>query len=389
MTLVAGLEPDLAGRHTRAGFRAVVDRVVVPHAAEFDRASRVRADALNEFSAHGFWGAVLPERAGGTGRGMQMFGELHEEVGRGCSSMRSLLTVHSMALFALDRWGSPALREQWSAAMVSGKRLGAFCLTEPHAGSDFTALTTFAARDGDGYLLNGHKLWVTGGQLADVFLVFGRTEKGPSAFFVSADQPGVHQIPVPEIMGTRGSQLAEIIFEDCRVGPEALLGVEGMGLALATGVLDIGRFSVAAGSVGILQACLEACVSYANSRTQGGSLLREHQLIQQMISTMATNTRAARLLVWQAGLLKEQGDPDTIMATCIAKQFAATGAVAAANDAVQLHGALGCSDAYPVARYLRDAKVMEIIEGSTQLQHVLISADACQNRARIVQIDEH
>ncbi|WP_433574454.1 acyl-CoA dehydrogenase family protein [Nocardia brasiliensis] len=226
------------------------------------------------------------------------------------------------------------------------------------------------------------------GQLADVFLVFARTEAGPSVFFVPADLPGVRRVPVPEIMGTRGSQLAEIIFEDCRLGPEALLGSAGMGLLLATGVLDIGRYSVAAGSVGILQACVEACVKYANERSQGGSLLRDHQLIQQMISTMVTNARAARLLVWQAGLLKDQGDSDTIMATCIAKQFAATGAVAAANDAVQLHGALGCSDEYPVARYLRDAKVMEIIEGSTQLQHGLIATDACQNRARIVQIEE-
>ncbi|MFE6921432.1 acyl-CoA dehydrogenase family protein [Nocardia sp. NPDC057663] len=386
MTRVVGIDPALDQR-TRESIRAIVDRVVVPKAAEFDRTSRVTSDVLDEFSAAGFWGAVLPESEGGTGTGMEAFGELHEEVGRGCSSMRSLLTVHSMALYALDRWGSHAYREAWSSQLVAGRRLGAFCLTEPEAGSDFTALSAFATRDGAGYVLNGHKRWITGGQLADILLVFARTDKGPSVFLVAADQPGVHRLPVPEIMGTRGSQLADIVFENCRLGPEALVGHEGMGLPIATGVLDIGRFSVAAGSVGILQACLEACVSYASKRRQGGSLLRDHQMIQQAISTVATNTRAARLLVWQAGKLKDRRDPDTIMATCIAKQFAATSAVSAANATVQLHGALGCSDEYPVARYLRDAKVMEIIEGSTQLQHVLISTDACQNRARIVPID--
>lgn len=387
MTALVPLTPSPPhARRTREDFRSFVDRVVVPKAAEFDRTSRVDTEVLREFAEQGFWGAVLPESEGGTGSGMLAFAELHEEVGRGCSSLRSLLTVHSMVLHAVDRWGGQDLRDRWFTDLVAGRRLGAFCLTEPDAGSDFTSLRAFAASDGEGYVLNGHKRWITGGQLADVLLVFARTERGHSAFLVPAEHEGVRRVAVPEIMGTRGSQLAEIVFEDCRLGPESLIGVEGMGLTIATGVLDIGRFSVANGSVGIVQACLEACVRYASTRSQGGSLLREHQLIQQMISTMATNARAARLLCWQAARLKDQRDPDTIMATCVAKQFAATSAVAAANDAVQLHGALGCSDEYPVARYLRDAKVMEIIEGSTQLQHGLIAADACRNQARVVPI---
>ncbi|QIS03770.1 acyl-CoA dehydrogenase [Nocardia brasiliensis] len=371
----------------RAELTAFVDEVVAPRAGEFDRAGRIDAKLVTEFAARGLWGAVLPEAEGGTGTGMTALAELHEEIGRGCAAMRSLLTVHSMVLYALDRWGSEAMKRRWKADMVVGAALGAFCLTEPEAGSDFAALRATAVRTGDGWVLNGHKLWVTGGQLADVLLVFARTGQGPAAFLVDAAEPGVRRRPVEHVTGTRGSQVAEIVFDECRVCPDALIGPEGMGLAIATGVLDIGRFSVAAGCVGLLQACLEACVRHANTRRQGGALLREHQLVQQMISTIATATRAARLMVWQAARLKDAGSPDTIMATCMAKQFAATAAVSAANDAVQLHGAHGCSDEYPVARYLRDAKVMEIIEGSTQLQHVLIATDACLNQARVVAID--
>ncbi|WP_433654428.1 acyl-CoA dehydrogenase family protein [Nocardia sp. CA-128927] len=380
-------EPAVGHAFSRAEIGAFVDEVVVPRAAEFDRLGRIDASIVAEFAARGLWGAVLSVADGGTGAGMTALATVHEEVGRGCSSMRSLLTVHSMALYALDRWGTEAAKSRWKAHMVAGAALGAFCLTEPEAGSDFAALQASARREGDEWVLDGHKLWVTGGQLADVLLVFARTAVGPAAFLVDAAAPGVRRIPVEGITGTRGSQVAEIVFENCRVGSDAIIGPEGMGLAIATGVLDIGRFSVAAGCVGILQACLQASVSYANKRHQGGALLREHQLVQQIIATIATNTRAARLLVWQAAQLKDAGSPDTIMATCIAKQFAATSAVAAANDAVQLHGARGCSDEFPVGRYLRDAKVMEIIEGSTQLQHVLIATDACQNRARVVDVE--
>jgi len=304
------------------------------------------------------------------------FARLHEEVGRGCSSLRSLLTVHSMVLQALHRWGTAPAQRQWFTGLVTGTTLGAFCLTEPQAGSDFTALQAVARPTADGFALSGHKLWVTGGQIANLLLVFARTPRGPSAFLVPADAAGVSRTPVPEILGIRGSQLAEIHLSEVHVGADALVGPEGMGLSLATDVLDIGRLSVAAGSVGIIQACLEACAKYARRREQGGTTISGHQLIQQMISTMSVDVRAGRLLCWQAATLKDQRDPATLIATCVAKQFAATRAVAAANDAVQLHGALGCSGQYPVARYLRDAKVMEIIEGSTQTQHLLIARDS-------------
>ncbi|WP_067651191.1 acyl-CoA dehydrogenase family protein [Nocardia harenae] len=385
MAVDTGVQSGFAWSRGELG--AFVDEVVAPRAAEADRTGRIDPDVLSACAARGLWGAVLPVAQGGTGVGMVALARLHEEAGRGCSALRSLLTVHSMALYALHRWGTDGVRQRWQAALVAGEALGAFCLTEAEAGSDFAAIRTSARQRGDGWILDGHKLWVTGGQLADVLLVFARTQTGPAAFVVDAANPGVRRIPVPGVTGTRGSQVAEIVLDHCELPLDAIVGPEGMGLAVATGVLDIGRFSVAAGCVGILQACLRACVDYAGLRRQGGAPLRDHQLVQQLISAMAVDTRAARALVGQAARLKDEGSPDTIMATCIAKQFAATAAVAAANDAVQLHGARGCSDDYPVGRYLRDAKVMEIIEGSTQMQHVLIADDACRNRARVVIVE--
>lgn len=366
------VESTPAGQ-TRADIRSFVDRVVAPRAAEFDRSGAMDPEVLAAVADRGWWGAVIGKKAGGTGTGMVDLALLHEEFGRGCSSLRSLLTVHSMVLHAVHRWGTAPARERWFSELVDGSALGAFCLTEPQAGSDFTGLEAAAVPSADGFSITGTKLWVTGGQIADVLLVFARTPRGPSAFVVPANAPGVTRIPVPDMLGIRGSQLAEIRFSDVRVDRATLIGPEGMGLSIATDVLDIGRLSVAAGSVGIIQACLEACAHYAGRRTQGGTALSGHQLIQQMVATMAVDVRAARLLCWQAATLKDQRDPGTLIATCMAKQFAATRAVAAANDAVQLHGALGCSGQYPVARYLRDAKVMEIIEGSTQAQHVLIA----------------
>ena len=362
----------------RAAVRAWVDEVVTPQAAEADRSGRIEPEILRATADRGLWGAVLPLRDGGTGTDMQTFGMLHEEVGRGCSSLRSLLTVHSMALYALERWGTDAAKRRWVDDMVAGRTLGAFCLTEPTAGSDITLLSATATSAEGEFLLNGHKKWITGGLSADVLLVFARTERGPCAFLVDADGPGVERTPVTGILGTRGSMLAEIRFTDCPVGSDAVIGVEGMGLSVAVGTLDIGRFSVASGCVGIVQACLNASVAYANRRVQGGSLLRDHQLIQQMITRMSTDLRAARLLCRQAGRLKDDGDPATVIANCVAKYFASTAAMRAAGDAVQIHGANGCSEDYPVARYFRDAKIMEIIEGSSQIHESLIAQHALQ-----------
>jgi len=362
----------------RARFRAFVDEFVTPVAAAYDASGTIPPPVLDAVSAAGLWAAVLPAARGGSGTGMVDFGVLHEEVGRGCSSLRSMLTVHSMVLHALDRWGTPSLRERWLEPMLSGQVLGGFCLTEPEAGSDIAALRTTARRSGSGYQIDGLKQWTTGGQRAGVLLTFARTERGISVFLVDGSDPGVSRQPVEGMLGTRASMLAHIRFEGALVGADALIGVEGAGLGLAAGLLDIGRYSVACGSVGIIQACLEASVRHAAARAQGGAPLRQHQLIQQLITKMAVDAQAARLLCEHAGSLKDTGSPATLAATCHAKYFASTAALRAASDAVQVQGAAGCAPGADVARYFRDAKVMEIIEGSTQILELLIANDACQ-----------
>lgn len=369
-TGTTGARPRPPSRPGIEAVRAFVDTEVAPRADEFDMAEELPGALLHRCAELGLWGAV---RTGA----MVEFGILHEEVGRGCSSLRSLLTVHSMALHAVDRWGADELRARWLGPLTEGSALGAFCLTEEAAGSDITAIEASARPEpGGGWILDGHKKWVTGGERADVVLVFARTERGISTFLAPTEAPGVRRTPVRGLLGTRAALTAEIRFDGCRLPPSALLGAEGMGTAIAAGVLDIGRYSVASGSVGIVQACLDASVRHASTRRQGGAFLGEHQLVQKMISEMAVGLRAARALSREAGRLKEAGDPATIIETCAAKYLASTTAMRAALDAVQIHGASGCSTELPVNRYLRDAKIMEIIEGSSQLQEVLIAQHA-------------
>lgn len=376
MSLLA--EPAVRAR-SRASFREFVDTVVAPFADEFDRDQKIPAGVLAQVAERGYWGAVLPRSAGGSGMDMVTLGMLHEEIGRGCSSLRSLLTVHTMVASTLRRWGTAEACGRYLPGLASGDKLGAFCLTESSAGSDMSSVATTAIRDDGDYVLNGAKQWITGGQVAAVFLVFARTERGLSAFVVDANNPGVQCTPIENVLGTRASMLAEVLFADCRVPAQALLGTEGAGPMVATAALDLGRYSVAAGCVGILQACLDASVAHTAGRRQGGALLRDHQLVRRMIADMVTSVHAARSLCGQAGELKDSGDPATLTATWIAKYFASTHAMRAATDAVQLHGAGGCAGGHPVNRYFRDAKVMEIIEGSSQIQQLTIAEHAYQS----------
>lgn len=368
----------LAARVTdRRSAREFVDTHIVPHADDYDRAGRVPEELLRRVSEAGLWAPFLPPESGGAGMDMVTLGEVHEEVGRGCSSVRSLLTVHTMLSWTVQRWGSTEQRERWTPALAAGEVLGAFCLSEPGAGSDTSGITTTAAESGGGWVLNGVKKWTTGGQRADLFLVFARTAASIGAFLVPRDSPGVEVRPIDDMLGTRASMLAEITFRDVRLGPDALLGPSGFtaGMVL-TGTLDLGRYSVAAGSVGIVQACLEASAAYAAERQVGGTPLRDLPLIQAKLSDMVTDARAARLLLAEAGRLKDAGEASTIMATWVAKYFASTAAARHASEAVQIHGANGCGPGSPVARFYRDAKVMEIIEGSNEIQRMTIAGQA-------------
>ncbi|MFE6038320.1 acyl-CoA dehydrogenase family protein [Streptomyces sp. NPDC056452] len=367
----------------RASARSFVDTHIAPYADEWDRLGTLPEELPARLGEEGLWAPFLAPELGGAGTDMVTLGAVHEEVGRGCSSVRSLLTVHTMVAWALRRWGTEEQIESWARPMASGQVLGAFCLSEPGAGSDTANLATTATKFGGGWRLDGVKTWITGGRRADVFLVFARTATGNAAFLVPRHHPGVRVEPLHDMLGTRASLLATLTLTDVELGPEALLGPTGFtsGMVL-TGTLDLGRYSVACGSVGILQACLEAGAAYTDRRRTSGRRLGDHQLIQAKLSDMVTDTRAARLLCAEAGRLKDAGDPETIMATWVAKYFASTAAARHASEAVQLHGANGCSPDFPVARYYRDAKVMEIIEGSNEIQRITIAEQARRDGER-------
>ena len=358
----------------RSRFRHFVDEHIVPHAARWDSEQSVSPQIIEQLRGHGYLGAPAARSAGGGGMEAITYGLLTEQIGRGCSSVRSLLTVHDMVSLGILRWGSPELKAEFGTAAARGELLCALALSEPEIGSDAAGVMTQAWPEGDEYVLEGTKKWTTFGQIADLFLVLARCEGKPTAFLVPSKTDGVHRTPMKGIVGTRASLLAEIRLNRCRIPKRYLLGRIGFGFShVVSGVLDHGRYSVAWGAVGIAQACLDACLDYTAKRRQFGVEIRKHQLVQRKLTEMIANTRAARLLCYRAGYLRSVDDPGAMAEVLVAKYFASKTAVRAANDAIQLHGANGLSEEYPVSRFLRDAKVTEIIEGSTQIQQITIA----------------
>jgi glutaryl-CoA dehydrogenase (non-decarboxylating) len=372
----AGLRLELspAQQQARQRCRAFVAERVAPFAAAWDREGRMPDEAIAELRRHGYLGAHLSRELGGGGVDAITYGLLTEEIGRGCSSLRSLLTVHDMVCEALRRWAGPRLKSEVLPRLARAELLAALALSEPNVGSDAASVETEAERDGDCWVLNGRKRWITFGMSADLFLVFARCGGQAAAFLVPAASPGLAREPIGNVVGTRAARLAELNLAGCRVPADHLVGRVGFGFShVAATALDHGRYSVAWGAVGIAQACLDACLDYTAARRQFGQPLARHQLVQRKLTEMIVNTRAARLLCLLAGYRRATASPDASTETLIAKYFASRAAARAANDAVQLHGANGLSQDYPVERYLRDAKVTEIIEGSTQIQQIAIA----------------
>jgi glutaryl-CoA dehydrogenase (non-decarboxylating) len=368
------IELDTNAKSERAAFRAFVEQEIAPHADQYDQEERIPAGTIAELARRGYLGATLPEAYGGLGMDMITFGLLNEELGRGCSSVRSLVMLQNMTAQTILRWGSEDQKELWLKKMASGDVIAAFALSEPRVGSDAKSIQTTATPSGGSFILNGQKKWISLGQIANLFLVFGQYEGQLSAFLLESGTPGLTVSPISGMLGLRASMLAELDLKDCRVSEENLVGSLGFGLVpVAVNALNLGRYCIAWGCVGIAQACLEACIQYTTARKQFGVYLSEHQLIQQMIADMLVHTEAARLLCYRAGHSMDKGDPDFIMEVLLAKYLASTMANRVANDAVQIHGALGCSSQHPVQRYLRDARIMEIIEGTTQIHQIKIA----------------
>jgi alkylation response protein AidB-like acyl-CoA dehydrogenase len=356
-------------RRLRAEVRAFAAEEIAPHADGWDREERIPEGFPARLAERGYLGANLAAGWGGRGLDPISYGLLTEEIGRACSSVRSLLTVHDMVGHAIQRWGSREQKERWLAMLVRGETLGAFALSEPNAGSDASGVETTATPDGDDFVLDGHKRWTTFGQIAGLFLVVAKSDGKPTALLVERDRPGLTVQPIQGMLGTRASMLAALRFEGCRVPRENLLGRVGFGVShVVAAALEHGRYSVAWGAVGLAQACLEAATAYAGERRQFGALLADHQLIRALLADMITHVRAGRLLCCRAGYLRATGDPGALAEIMVAKYFCARMAAQAATDAVQIHGAYGCSAESSVGRYLRDSKILEIIEGSNQIQ---------------------
>jgi len=362
-----------ASRSLAADF---VAREVTPHAAEWDRREAVDRSIIKRLGDLGFLGLTIPEEVGGSGGDHLTYCLVLEELGRGDSAVRGIVSV-SLGLVAktIAAHGSDNQRAAWLPRLCSGASLGCFALTEPGTGSDAANLTTRAVRDGDDWLLTGSKMFITNGTWADVALVFARTggagPRGVTAFLVETDTPGLTRREVRGKLGLRGQATAELTFDGARVSDAARLGPAGHGFKIAMSTLDKGRMSLAAGCVGLAQACLDAAVRYAGERTQFGKPIAAHQLVQRHLAQIAVDTAAARLLVWRVADLIDRGQPFGTEAS-MAKLFASEAAVRAAESAVQVFGGYGYIDEYPVGKYLRDARVTTLYEGTTEIQQLLI-----------------
>lgn len=362
-------------RQHQSRFRAFADRHVSPKAAAFDRNEALDAEVVERLARAGLLGSQLPAEYGGRHLDMISYGLLHQELGRACSSTRSLLTVHDMVCESILRLGGARLRNTWLPLLATGERIGAFALTEPAVGSDAGSVETTAEQDGDEYVINGRKKWITFAQLADVFLVVARIGgQGPvGGLLVPADTPGLTVAPITGMLGLKASMLGELEFRDCRVPVSARIGPARMpsGLVVAT-ALQLGRYSVAWGCVGIGEASVEASYRYSAEREQFGVPIEKHQLVRRMLTNMLSDLRASRLVCCEAGYLTQHRRPGAVEATLIAKYNSSRMATRVTSDAVQIHGASGGSAEQPVERYFRDARLMEIIEGSTEIQQITI-----------------
>ncbi|ANH36882.1 Acyl-CoA dehydrogenase [Nocardioides dokdonensis FR1436] len=374
---------DLSLDQEQQSFRALardfLDKEAVPHRIQWDRDESVDLAILPKMAEIGFFGLTIPEEYGGLGGDYVTYALAMEELGRADSALRGIVSVSSgLVGKSILFFGSEEQKQEWLPEIASARRLGCFGLTEPGTGSDAGNLTTRARRDGDDWVITGQKLYITNGTWADVALIFARTgqdgPRGVSAFLVPTDSPGFEAREIKGKLGLRAQATAELFLSDVRVPASAMLGDEGQGFKIAMSTLDKGRLAVGAGCVGIVQGCLESAVEYATARTQFGRPIAGFQLVQDMIADMSLDADAARLLVWRCADLVDRGEPFGIAASK-AKLFASEAAVRAANLAIQVHGGAGYVDEYPPSKYLRDARVMTLYEGTSQIQKLLIGRD--------------
>jgi alkylation response protein AidB-like acyl-CoA dehydrogenase len=356
--------------------RRFCDVEIAPYAAEWDRTETIDRSIVGKLAGLGFLAAALPEEHGGMGLDLVSYALVVEEIGRADSNVRGIVSV-SNGLYgkSVAKWGNDEQKARLLPGLASGEALGCYALTEPGAGSDPGGLETRAERDGDGWVLSGQKIFITLGSWAANALVFARTgEPGPrgiTCFVVPTDAAGFEARPIKGKLGLRAQDTAELFLDGVRVSNDDILGELGNGFKVAMSALDHGRISLGAGCVGIAQGCLDASIAYTKERRQFGRPVASFQLVQELLADIAVETEAARLLVWRAAATADRGERHTVEAS-YAKYFASEVAVRAANAAVQAHGGYGYVDEYPVGKYLRDARVTTLYEGTSQIQKLLI-----------------
>jgi hypothetical protein len=364
-------------RLIRQTAREFTDREIVLQTRENARNHHFDLELVRKIADQGYLGAIVPQEYGGAGLDYLSYGLIVEEIGRGDSAIRTVISVQtSLVCSAILKWGTEEQKHAYLPKLCSGEWLGCFGLTEPDTGSDAANQKTRARRTDSGWVINGAKMWISMGNYARVALIFAQTDpdlghKGLACFLVDTDQPGYKAQTIEHKMGLHASDTASIALEDVEVSDEQMLGQIGEGFKVAMSALDSGRYSVAAGCVGICQGCVEESVKYAKEREQFGRPIASFQLVQAMIADMVLKTDASRMLVWRAGFLKDKGRPNTLE-TSIAKLHATEASLECANLAIQIHGGAGYVDDHPVERYFRDARVTTLYEGTSQIQKLII-----------------
>lgn len=347
-----------------------------PYAAQFEENEAIPRSLIDKMAERGYLGASLPESYGGLGLDPVYYGHFTEAMGKACSSTRAILTVHtSLVGETILRWGTQDQKDKWLPKMINGEKIGCFCLSEPEVGTDAKSVQTEYRKEGDKYIINGAKKWITLGDIADFFLVVTKGEKGHCAFIVERDMPGVETTPIKGLMASRAAHIALINFKDVEVPAENLLAKEGSGFTyIVNTALDHGRYSIAWGGLALAQEALESMVSYSRKRKQFGKKIYTFQLIQGMIGDAVTKIHAGRALCIRAGELRKANHNNAVIESTIAKYYTSKIAMEIATDAVQVHGGNGCTNEFPVERLFREAKILEIIEGTSQVQQEIISS---------------
>lgn len=356
--------------------RKFVDKEISPYIREWDKNGEFQPSILKRLADLQLMGVCIPEEYGGVGMDYNTLAIVCDELERGDTAYRTAVSVHTgLNSMTLLQWGTEEQKQKYLVPQAQGRKIGAFGLTEQNAGSDVAAMNSTAVRNGDHYILNGAKTWISLCDIADHFLIFAKTDssmghQGITPFIVERTFEGVETKAIKGKLGIRAGNTGEVILNDVKVPVSNRLGEEGEGFKIAMSALDNGRFTVAAGACGLINASLEGSLKYCHERKTFGKEIGKHQLVQQMIAKMSSNLEISRLLVYKAGWLKNEGERNT-RETSLAKWFACDAAFDAANDAVQIHGAYGYSDEYPVERYLRNSKAPVIYEGTREIHTIM------------------